>query len=100
MALAELAHPTTTISAHTAQKLADKALLGELVGCALSSQTPLFTPAPTPHWYIPYHYLGEELMTMIRVDANTGLVILTDNERETILASVEERAIQTLFTRA
>lgn len=100
MALAELKHATTIISAHTAQKLADKALLGDLVGCALSSQEPLFTPSPTPYWYIPYHYLGEELMTMIRVDANTGVVSLTNEERQAILENVEERAIQSLFTRA
>ncbi|MCP4362164.1 MAG: type II toxin-antitoxin system Phd/YefM family antitoxin [Chloroflexi bacterium] len=79
------------LSAAAARRAADKAIFQDLVGCALSSGEPMFAAAPHPHWRVPYRFLGDNaLVAIIEVNAQTGAVVLTNAERDQILAQVEQ----------
>jgi len=79
------------LTAVAARRAADKALFRDLVGCALSSGEPVLVPSPSPRWRVPYHFLPDgALAAIIEVDARTGAVALTDEERNRILAQVEK----------
>ncbi|NKQ36083.1 MAG: hypothetical protein HF973_10770 [Chloroflexi bacterium] len=81
------------LTATAARRAADKALFRDLVGCALSSDEPVFVPSPSPRWRVPYHFLPDgTLAVIIEVDARTGAVTLTDEERNHILDQVERHS--------
>lgn len=42
------------ISSLEARRAADRAVFGKLVGCALSSGDPTWSPTPEPRWRVPY----------------------------------------------
>jgi PHD/YefM family antitoxin component YafN of YafNO toxin-antitoxin module len=75
-----------------ARRAADRVIFGDLVGCALRSDEPIWTPEPKPHWQIPYRFLDGTLLKIVEVDAQTGQVSLTDEERATLLEQVERLA--------
>lgn len=77
------------ISAGEARRAADQALFGDLVGCALSSDDPIWAPKPEPHWRVPYRLFDGTLVTIVTVDAHTGAVSLTEEERAELLEQVE-----------
>jgi hypothetical protein len=77
------------ISALQARRAADRAVFGELVGCALSSGEPTWSPGPEPCWRVPYRLLDGTLLTEVQVDAHTQAVLLTEQEREALLEQVE-----------
>jgi len=77
------------ISALEARRAADRAVFGDLVGCALSSEEPVWAPAPTSHWRIPYRFFDGALLTIVEVDAYTGAVSLTEEERNNLLEQIE-----------
>ncbi len=77
------------ISALQARRAADRAVFGELVGCALSSGDPTWSPAPEPRWRIPYRLFDGTLLATVEVDARTQAVLLTEQERTALLEQVE-----------
>lgn len=80
------------LSAGQARRAADKVVLQELVGCALSSSEPLFAPTPLPHWRVPYRYIDGTLLAIVPVDAQSGMVSFTAEERDALLAQVSRLA--------
>ncbi|MBM4431746.1 MAG: type II toxin-antitoxin system Phd/YefM family antitoxin [Chloroflexi bacterium] len=82
----------STVSALEARRAADRAVFGELVGCALSSGDPVWVPAPEPHWRVPYRGFDGTLLAAVDVDARTRAVSLTDDERAALLERVERLA--------
>lgn len=80
------------VSAVQARRAADKVVLQDLVGCALSSGEPLFAPTPQPHWRVPYRYVDGTLLAIVPVDALSGLVSFAGEERDALLAQVEQLA--------
>jgi hypothetical protein len=81
-----------------ARRAANKAVFRDLVGCALSSGEPIWSPQPHPHWRVPYHFINGlsensplkngPLLKIVSVDARTGEVSLTESEREALLQEV------------
>ena len=80
------------ISALEARRAADRAVFGDLVGCALSSGEPVWVPTPKPNWRIPYRSFDGTLLAVVDVDARTQAVSLTDEERAALLERVERMA--------
>jgi len=80
------------ISASEARRVANQAVFGDLVGCALSSDEPIWSPSPKPHWRIPYRFFDGTLLKIVEVDALTRAVSLTNEERTALLAEVERLA--------
>jgi len=95
-----------SISALDVRRAADRAVFGDLVGCALSSGDPVWVPSntkgskgasaspeaapsPQPHWRVPYRSFDGTLLTEVMVDARTCEVSLTDEERTSLLRQVE-----------
>lgn len=78
------------LTASEARRAADRAVFHDLVGCALSSGDPVWKPAPEPRWCVPYRSFDGQLLITIEVNAQTGQVLLTDEERATLLAQVEQ----------
>ena len=76
-------------SALEARRAADRAVFGDLVGCALSSGDPEWVTDPKPHWRVPYQSFDGALLTTVNVDARTLVVSLTNAERSEILEQVE-----------
>lgn len=77
------------LSALEARRAADRAVFGDLVGCALSSGDPIWAATPKPHWRVPYRFFDGTLLAIVEVDAQTGAVSLTDEARSNLLAQVE-----------
>jgi PHD/YefM family antitoxin component YafN of YafNO toxin-antitoxin module len=77
------------VSALEARRVADRAVFGDLVGCALSSGDPVWSPTPEPHWRVPYRSFDGTLLTVVEVDACTQAVSLTDEDRAALLEQVE-----------
>ena len=77
------------LSAAEARRAADRAVFGDLVGCALSSGDPLWLPTPEPHWRIPYRSFDGTVLIVVDVDARTGAVALTDEERAALMDKIE-----------
>lgn len=77
------------VSPLEARRAADRAVFGDLVGCALSSGEPAWVPDPTPHWRVPYRSFDGALLTEVEVDAYTRAVSLTNEERAALLEQVE-----------
>jgi PHD/YefM family antitoxin component YafN of YafNO toxin-antitoxin module len=73
-----------------ARRTADHAVFGDLVGCALSSGDPVWTPTPEPHWRVPYRGFDGTLLITVNVDANTLAVSLTSEERTALLEQLEQ----------
>jgi PHD/YefM family antitoxin component YafN of YafNO toxin-antitoxin module len=82
------------VSAHEARRAADRAVFGDLVGCALSSGDPVWTPTPEPRWRIPYRLFDGTLLAVVEVDARTQAVLLTEERRTALLEQVE-RSVMT-----
>ena len=80
------------ISALDARRAADRAVFGDLVGCALSSGEPVWDPSPQPHWCVPYKSFDGTLMLVVEVDARTAEVSLTEDERVALLQQVKRLA--------
>jgi hypothetical protein len=76
------------LTAGEARRAADKAVFRDLVGCALSSGAPIWSPQPHPHWRVPYHFINGPLLKIVSVDARTGEVSLSEPEREALLQEV------------
>jgi PHD/YefM family antitoxin component YafN of YafNO toxin-antitoxin module len=89
--LAEKQH----LTAEQARRAADRVVFGDLVGCALSSGEPVWSPEPKAHWRVPYRFFDGTLLAMIEVDAVTAVVSLTKKERTALLKKVESLAVQT-----
>lgn len=68
-------------SALEARRAADRAIFGDLVGCALSSGDPEWVTDPKPHWRVPYRSFDGTLIATVDVDAHTWIVSLTDEKR-------------------
>jgi len=79
-------------SAGAARRAADRAVFGDLVGCALSSGEPIWTPAPEPRWRVPYRSFDGKLLAVVDIDARTRAVLLTEEERTALLDQVERSA--------
>lgn len=77
------------VSALEARRAADRVVFGDLVGCALSSGDPTWTPEPKPRWRIPYRLFDGTLLTVVEVDDRTRTVLLTEDERAALLEKVE-----------
>ena len=77
------------ISAHQARRASDAVVFGDLVGCALSSDEPLWTDTPQPQWRVPYRTFDGTLLTIVTVDAYTAAVSLTTKELTALLEEVE-----------
>jgi len=77
------------VSALEARRAADRAVFGDLVGCALSSGDPVWVTAPEPHWRVPYRGFDGTLLAVVNVDVRTQAVSLTDEERTALLERVE-----------
>ena len=77
-------------SARAARRAADRAVFGDLVGCALSSGDPIWIGDPEPRWRIPYRSFSGTLLAEIDVDARTLAVSLTDAQRTSLLERVEQ----------
>jgi len=77
-------------SARAARRAADRAVFGDLVGCALSSGDPIWAGGPEPRWRIPYRSFSGTLLTEVDVDARTLAVSLTDAQRTALLEKVEQ----------
>ncbi len=77
------------VSALEARRAADRAVFGDLVGCALSSGDPVWVTAPEPHWRVPYQSFNGTLLAVVNVDVRTQAVSLTDEERTALLEQVE-----------
>jgi hypothetical protein len=71
-----------------ARRAADRAVFGDLVGCALSSGEPIWAATPKPQWRVPYRFFDGTLLAIVEVDAQTGAVSLTDEARSNLLAQV------------
>jgi len=80
------------LSAAEARRAADRAVFGDLVGCALSSDDPLWLSTREPHWSIPYRSFGGTVLIVVDVDARTGAVALTDEERAALMDKIERLA--------
>jgi PHD/YefM family antitoxin component YafN of YafNO toxin-antitoxin module len=85
------------LTAGEAHRAANKAVFRDLVGCALSSGEPIWSPQPHPHWRVPYHFINGPLkngplLKIVGVDAHTGEVSLTESEREALLQAVGKLA--------
>ena len=78
-----------SISAPAVRRAADRAVFGDLVGCALSSGDPVWVQSPQPHWRVPYRSFDGTLLTEVMADARTCEVSLTDEERTSLLRQVE-----------
>jgi hypothetical protein len=81
------------LTAGEARRAANKAVFRDLVGCALSSGEPIWSPQPHPYWRVPYHFINGlsengPVLKIISVDARTGEVSLTESEREALLQEV------------
>lgn len=76
-------------SALEARRVADRAVFGDLVGCALSSGDPTLVPIPEPRWRIPYRSFDGTLLATVEVDARTLAVSLTEGDRTALLRQVE-----------
>lgn len=75
-----------------ARRAADRAVFGDLVGCALSSGDPVWVSTPEPHWRVPYRSFDGTLLTTVNVDAHTLTVSLTNKERTALLEQLEQLA--------
>jgi len=80
------------LSASEARRAADRAVFGDLVGCALASGDPLWVSAPEPHWRIPYRSFDGTVLIAVDVDARTGTVALTDEEHAALMDKIEQLA--------
>jgi hypothetical protein len=78
------------LSAAEARRATDRALFGDLVGCALTSDEPVWSPQPYPQWRVPYRLFDGRLLAIVHVDAQTGAVALTDEERTQLLDKLEQ----------
>jgi hypothetical protein len=72
-----------------ARRAADRAVFGELGGCALSSGDPIWSPTSEPHWRTPYRLFDGTLLAVVKVDAHAQTVLLTEEERTALLKQVE-----------
>jgi len=77
------------LSAGEARRAADRTVFGDLVGCALSSGDPLWVSTPEPHWSIPHRSFDGAVLIVVDVDARTGAVALTDEERAALMDKIE-----------
>lgn len=80
------------IAASEARRAADRAVFGDLVGCALSSGDPIWVPEPQPHWRVPYRLFDGTLLAIVHVDAYSALVAFTAEERAALFDKVEHLA--------
>ena len=80
------------IFASEARRAADRAVFGDLVGCALSSGDPVWAASPRPHWRVPYRSFDGTLLAIVEVDARNRVVSFTDEQRAALLARVEQLA--------
>jgi len=77
------------LSAAEARRAADRAVFGDLVGCALSSSDPLWLSTPEPRWRVPYRSFDGTVLISVDVDARTGAIALTDEERTALMDKIE-----------
>ncbi len=84
----------TPISASQARRAANRRVFGDLVGCALSCDEPVWVPNPEPRWRIPYRLFDGTLVQVVEVDGYTGQVSLTDERRVELLGKVAAWAEQ------
>lgn len=80
------------VTATEAQLKADRVIFGDLVGLALYSKDPVWIAKPNPLWRVPYRFVDGSLVKLVDVDAQSGDVLLTAEEREVILEKVEQLA--------
>jgi len=95
VSIEEYEHYQTLLEEHQrmlaleARRVADHAVFGDLVGCALSSGDPVWVPTPEPHWRVPYRGFDGALLAVVDVDVHAQTVSLTDKERAALLEQVE-----------
>jgi len=80
------------LSAREARRAADRAVFGDLVGCALSSGDPIWIGDPEPRWRVPYRSFDGALLAEIDVHPTTLSVSLTETQRAALLEKVERWA--------
>lgn len=86
----ELTTSAPDVSASEALRAANQKVFGDLVGAALSVGEPIWVPEPSPQWRIPYRLSDGTLLRIVVVDAQTGSVLLTEEEREDLLDRVRK----------
>jgi len=79
-------------SAREARRAADRAVFGDLVGCALSSGDPVWIVTPEPRWRVPYRSFDGALLAEIDVDPETLSASLTDAQRIALLEKMDNQA--------
>ena len=84
-------HADMPISASMARRIANHAVFGDLVGCPLSCDEPVWVPDPDLQWRIPYRLLDGTLMRIVIVDAKTGKVQFTNEDRIQLLEQIQHR---------
>ena len=80
------------LSATEARRLANHAVFGDLVGCALSSGEPEWAATPEPHWSVPYRSFDGTLLAVVEVNVQSQAVLLTDEQRAALLDKVANLA--------
>ncbi len=80
------------ISARQARRAANRAVFGDLVGCPLSCDDPIWVPHPKAQWRVPYRLFNGTMLAVVEVDAYSGIASLTDQERKVLLEQVHRAA--------
>ena len=78
------------IPSKVAWRVANRALLGDLAGTALSIGKPQFYDHSRPVWRVPFITRDGKVFTEIEVDARTAAVKLTEEERQLLLDQLVE----------
>jgi PHD/YefM family antitoxin component YafN of YafNO toxin-antitoxin module len=86
-----LLHTDKFISANVARRAANQAVFGDLVGCPLSCDEPVWVPDPTPYWRVPYRLFDGTLLCVVTVDARTGEALFTNADRAALLEQIQQR---------
>lgn len=86
-----LLHADKFVSAAVARRAANRAVFGDLVGCPLSCDEPLWVSAPTPVWRVPYRLFDSTLLCVVTVDARTGEALFTNADRAQLFEQIQQR---------
>ncbi|MCE7987112.1 MAG: type II toxin-antitoxin system Phd/YefM family antitoxin [Caldilinea sp. CFX5] len=86
-----LLHTDQFISATVARRAANRAIFGDLVGCPVSCDEPVWVPDPTPYWRVPYRLFDSTLLCVVTIDARTGEALFTNADRTALFEQIQQR---------
>lgn len=86
-----LLHTDNFVSATAARRAANRAVFGDLVGCPLSCDEPVWIADPTPSWRVPYRLFDSTLLCVVTVDARTGEALFTNADRAQLFEQIQQR---------